>query len=204
MIDRKKKVRITQLTLLIAGLIIIYLTYYNKNNVNDKKELVSKSAKEITESIDRTKDAKGDMFFDIEYTGLDLNGNRYLLKSKEAYLDSEKPEVVYMGGVHAIFYFKDDTVLNIWADKGIYNNKSLDMKFEKNVKARYLESELFSERAEYSNTENYLSVNENVRINDAKGNLIADKLLFDITKQKLDITSFKNNKVNAKLRLNEK
>ncbi len=204
MIDRKKKVRITQLTLLFAGLIIIYLTYYNKNNVNDKKELVSKSAKEIIESIDRTKDAKGDMFFDIEYTGLDLNGNRYLLKSKEAYLDSEKPEVVYMGGVHAIFYFKDDTVLNIWADKGIYNNKSLDMKFEKNVKARYLESELFSERAEYSNTENYLSVNENVRINDVKGNLIADKLLFDITKQKLDITSFKNNKVNAKLRLNEK
>ena len=204
MIDRKKKVRITQLTLLIAGLIIIYLTYYNKNNVNDEKELVSKSAKEIIESIDKTKDVKGDMFFDIEYTGLDLNGNRYLLKSKEAYLDSEKPEVVYMGGVHAIFYFKDDTVLNIWADKGIYNNKSLDMKFEKNVKARYLESELFSERAEYSNTENYLSVNENVRINDAKGNLIADKLLFDITKQKLDITSFKNNKVNAKLRLNEK
>ena len=204
MIDRKKKVRITQLTLLIAGLIIIYLTYYNKNNVNDEKELVSKSAKEVIESIDKTKDVKGDMFFDIEYTGLDLNGNRYLLKSKEAYLDSEKPEVVYMGGVHAIFYFKDDTVLNIWADKGIYNNKSLDMKFEKNVKARYLESELFSERAEYSNTENYLSVNENVRINDAKGNLIADKLLFDITKQKLDITSFKNNKVNAKLRLNEK
>ena len=29
-------------------------------------------------------------FFDIEYSGLDLNGNRYVLKSKEAGLDYEE------------------------------------------------------------------------------------------------------------------
>ena len=36
-----------------------------------------------------------------------------------------------------VFYFKDDTILNIKSDNGIYNNKTLDMIFEKNVKADY-------------------------------------------------------------------
>ena len=31
--------------------------------------------------------------------------------------------------VEAIFYFKDDTVLNVKSNEGIYNNKTLDMKF---------------------------------------------------------------------------
>ena len=85
-----------------------------------------------------------------------------------------------------------------------YNNKNFDMQFSENVKAEYLDSKLFAEKANYSNTENYLSIYENVRINDIKGNLIADKLLFDITSQKLDITSFSNGKINANVNLNEK
>ena len=78
------------------------------------------------------------------------------------------------------------------------------MEFSKNVKANYMDSELFAEKANYSNTGNYLSIYENVRINDIRGNLIADKLLFDITKQKLDITSFNKGKINANVKLNEK
>ena len=50
--------------------------------------------------------------------------------------------------VGAVFYFNDDTVLYVEADKGIYNNKTLDMIFEKNVEADYLGSELFAEKAE--------------------------------------------------------
>lgn len=144
------------------------------------------------------------MFFNIEYTGLDLRGNRYLLKSKKARLDELKPEIVHMNTVHAIFYFKDNTILYIWSDKGVYNNKNFDMKFSNNVRAEYMDSKLFAEKANYSNTENYLSIYENVRINDIRGNLIADKLLFDIKKQNLAITSFNDGKINANVKLNEK
>ena len=109
-----------------------------------------------------------------------------------------------MSSVEAIFYFKDDTILRIWSKKGIYNNKTLDMKFIDNVQAKYLNSNLFAERADYSNSERYLSIYDNVRIDDIRGNLVADKLLFDIKKQKLNITSFNNNKINANVNLNEK
>ena len=200
MMERKKKLRITQFFLLIFALLIIYLTYYNKE-ISNTDLADSEQTKEALKDEDKD---DGDFFFNIEYTGLDLRGNRYLLKSKKARLDEVKPEIVYMDDVHATFYFKDNTILYIWSDKGIYNNKNFDMQFSKNVKAEYLDSKLFAEKANYSNTENYLSIYENVRIDDIRGNLIADKLLFDIKKQNLAITSFNDGKINANIKLNEK
>jgi hypothetical protein len=204
MIDRKKKLRLIQFSLLIVSFFIIYFTYYAKEKSPDD-EIISEVLKnKVKKSTNEDLSGNSDTFFDVEYTGLDLNGNRYLLKSEEADLDKVKSELVYMKVVEAIFYFKDNTTLLIWADEGIYNNNTLDMKFRKNVRAEYLESELFAEKADYSNTENYLSIYEDVRIEDAKGNLVADKLLFDITKQTLDITSFNNGRINANVNLDEK
>ena len=204
MIERKKKLRLIQFTLLILGILILYFTYAQRN-LEFEDEIISKSSQEKAKQQDLAKTSdKGDVFFNIEYTGLDLNGNRYLLKSKEAYLDEIKPEIVYMKSVNAIFYFKDGTKLFVSSDNCIYNNKTLDMKFEINVKAKYQESLLFAENAEYSNSESYLSIYNKVRVNDIRGNLVADKLLFDITKQKLDITSFNDGKINANVNLNEK
>jgi len=197
MIDRKKKLRLIQFFLLFFGLLIIYLTYYNKEITTEKEGISKKIEKKNTEDGSEKKD----VFFNIEYSGFDLQGNRYLLKSEEAYFDELDPSIVYMKIVDAVFYFKDDTILYVKSNKGIYNNKTLDMKFEKSVKANYLNSQLFAEKAEYSNSKSFLSIYENVRINDIQGNLIADKLLFDITSQKLDITSFSNGKINANVNL---
>jgi hypothetical protein len=201
MIYRKKKILLIQLFLLIFAILIIYKTYYVKDS-NDEEKIISKTIKKKV--LEQNSSENGDIFFDIEYTGLDLNGNRYVLKSKIAKMDELYPEIINMEVVHSVFYFKDDTILNVWSDKGVYNNKTLDMKFRQNVKAKYMESNLFAEKADYSNSKNYLSVYENVRLDDIRGNLIADKLIFDIVKKKLDITSFQNGKINANLKLNEK
>ncbi len=199
MVDRKKKLKLIQLSLLFFGLLILYLTYYQKDNMDN--QIISDVEK--TKVIKQTEEGS-DVFYNIEYTGLDLNGNRYILKSSEAFLDKINSEIVYMKFVEATFYFKDNTILYIWSDNGVYNNKTFDMDFENNVKAEYLESKLFAGKASFSNTNNYLTIYDNVKIDDIRGNLIADKLLFDISKQKLDITSFNDGKINANLRLDEK
>ena len=204
MIERKKKLILIQLSLLIIAILSIYFTYYSKEE-RSEEALISKSTQEKIkkQNLDNDKDKKN-MFYDISYTGLDLSGNRYLLKSEEAYVDGTKAEVIHMKIVEATFYFKDGTVLYIWSNNGIYNNKTLDMEFKNNVKANYQDSELFAEKANYSNSESYLSIYEDVRVNDKTGNLIADKLLFDITDQTLDITAFNNGEINANVKLNEK
>ena len=198
--DRKRKLRLTQLSLLILGLVIIFFTYANRQGLNDK-QLVSKETQEKVKKQLAQDDEKGDVFFNISYSGLDLAGNRYILKSKEARSDEKNQEIVIMKFVEAVFYFKDNTSLKVTSDDGIYNNKTLDMTFDGNVKASYEESELFAQRAEYSNTKSYLTILNNVKVKDSYGTMVADKLLFDIKKQKLNIASFNDGKINANIRL---
>ena len=74
-----------------------------------------------------------------------------------------------MTDVEATFYFKDDTILYVKSKYGIYNNKTLDMKFDSKVKANYENSKLTADKAEYSNSLGFLTISNNVIINDKKG-----------------------------------
>ncbi len=75
------------------------------------------------------------------------------------------------------------------------------MLFKKKVQAYYDDSELFAEKAEFSNSKSFLTISEKVRINDDNGTLYADKLFFDIKKQNLNIVAFDKNKINANINL---
>ena len=168
MTSRKKKLRIIQLILLALGSLIIFFTYYGEKKNYSGKILPPETQDKIKKQLNE-KSAEGDTFFNISYSGLDLSGNRYVLKSKEAKTFSENKEIVNMKFVEAIFYFKDETVLNIRSNEGIYNNRTLDMTFEGDVKAIYEKSELFANKAEYSNSKSFLIVSDNVKVKDAKG-----------------------------------
>ena len=195
--ERKKKLRLFQAILLIVGIIIIFITYTDKGLFLNKK--INQKTTPLIEN--ETTDQKENIFYNIEYSGLDLAGNRYIIKSKEATTNASNQEIVNMKFVESFFYFKDDTVLKVKSDYGTYNNKTLDMFFNSNVKANYQNSVLFAENAEYSNSENFLSISGKVKIEDFKGTMFADKLLFDIKKHKLNITSFNDDKINANLNL---
>ncbi len=197
---RKKKLRIIQLSLLILGTFIIFFTYYDKYKDFKKKIISSEKQEKIKKQLQNTS-SEVDVFYNIEYSGLDMSGNRYILRSKEAFSNKTNQEVVTMKGVNAIFYFKDDTILNISSEKGVYNNKSLDMSFQKNIKANYEGSRLLAQKAEYSNSKNFLKISENVEIYDVKGNIKSDIIFFDLKKQTLKIDSFNNSKINANINL---
>jgi hypothetical protein len=196
-VERKKKLRLFQVILLIVGIIIIFITYADKGLFLNKK--INQKTTPLIEN--ETTGQKENIFYNIEYSGLDLAGNRYIIKSKEATTNTSNQELVNMKFVESFFYFKDDTVLKVKSDYGTYNNKTLDMFFNSNVKANYQNSVLFAENAEYSNSENFLSISGKVKIEDFKGTMFADKLLFDIKKQTLNITSFNDDKINANLNL---
>jgi len=196
-VERKKKLRLFQTILLIVGIIIIFIIYTDKGLFLNKK--INQKTTPLIEN--KTTGQKENIFYNIEYSGLDLTGNRYIIKSKEATTNASNQEIVNMKFVESFFYFKDDTILKVISDRGTYNNKTLDMFFNSNVKANYQNSVLFAENAEYSNSENFLSISGKVKIEDFKGTMFADKLLFDIKKHKLNITSFNDGKINANLNL---
>ena len=196
--ERKKKLRFLQLFLLIAATLIIVFTYSKRDNELQDKIISKETEKKIQKQI-ASQSEDGDIFFNIEYTGLDLAGNRYILKSEEAFSKKSNQEIVELKTVEAAFYFKDNTVLKIYSNTGKYNNKTLDMSFFGDVKALYEDSRLFAQKAEYSNSKSYLKISEKVKINDTKGTMVADKLFFDIKKQTLNIASFEDKKVNTNI-----
>ena len=198
MTSRKRKIIITQLTLLIAGLIIIFFTYLNFENNTSNKILTDEIKSEIDKKINE--DIKtGSIFYDIEYAGVDLSGNRYILKAKEAKNNETIEGLLNLKFVNAIFYFKDDRILKIYSDFGLYNNKTLDMTFEKNVNGNFEGSILIAEKAEYLNSKNLLIISNDVKLKDIRGTMFAEKLIFDIEENTLNISSGDNEKVNANI-----
>ena len=200
MTERKKKLIIIQISLLLIGSLIILFTYSDLD-VKDKEKIITAETQKMIDEQLKGDTQDGDIFFNIEYSGLDLAGNRFILKSKEAFNKKTSQEIVNMKFVEAIFYFKNDTELRVFSDSGIYNNKTLDMNFVGNVIAKYEGSELYAEKAEYSNSKSFLMISNDVKVKDYRGTMFADKLLFDIKKQTLNIASTKDGKINANVNL---
>ena len=180
MIERRRKIRIFQLGLFSFGILALVYTYYNfdKNIKNQDTFIKSEIKEKLNSRIQNTKkdNSAGDIFYNIQYSGLDLQGNRYILKSKEAFTEKNNQELVKMKDVVANFYFKDNTGLVINSQNGTYNNKTLNMTFEENVEALYQENKLNANKAEYINSENILVITGNVKVASQNGDLVADKL----------------------------
>ena len=151
-----------------------------QSNKFQKEQIISDNLqKKIDKEISIHGSDKSSTFYNVKYSGLDLEGNRYTISSKKAVNSDTNENVVNMSGVSAVFYFKDNTELNILSNKAIYNNKTLDIKFEDSVKCLYENSELYAGSAEFLNSKSSLIVSNNVKIIDSKGTIFADKLTFD-------------------------
>ena len=198
--DRKKKLRIYQVIFLISGVIIILFTYLNKKDLSERKLISNDLQQKIEKKSKNQASASSNIFYNVKYSGLDLEGNRYTIFANESTNSEIDFNLIKMKKVFVTFYFKDNTQLKITSNEGDYNNKTLDIIFRKSVKANYEGSQLYADRAEFSNSNNFLTVSENVKIVDSKGIMFADNLKLDIKENTLNINSLKNNTVKSKIK----
>jgi len=188
--SRQKNLLLIQLTIFLVAVSLLYNTYREKNK---KTEDLVKIEAETKPGINS--------FTNIEYSGFDLNGNRYILLAGQADFKTETPELVNMKKVRAKFYLKDNSILTVNSDKGLYNNVTLDMNFKKNVKADYLSHILLSDSLSYSNSSAKLIATGNVRGESIeKGEFSADSVEYDLTNKTLNFSMFGSKQVNVKLK----
>ncbi len=183
-----------QIILILLGILIIFFTYFNNQEQKDTLKQTEKKIGEI-----EVEDRNISTFENIQYDGVDSNGNKFIINSDYAEFENDKPNIIYMKEMICRFFFKDGTVLRVTSNRGTYDNVSNNMEFEENVKMYYLENRLFSEKASFINSENYLLVEENVVGESPDGNLIADKLDFDLIEKKMKISMYNQDKVNIRL-----
>jgi len=188
--NRKKKIKLIQFIIFFTAILLLFNTYRNKSEQTlDVKKIEAKS------------DLNTNSFTDIEYSGFDLSGNRYILNAVGADFKSETPELINMKGVTANFYLKDNTILNITSNEGIYNNLTLDIQFKKEVKAVYLDNTLRSNYLDYSNSKGKLLATGNVRGESVeKGKFIADNVEYNLTSKDLNFSMLGNKQVNVKIK----
>jgi len=189
-IKRKTKIIYIQVTIFLVALFLLYSTY------RDTSEKVDDFIVIKTET-----DSDTNSFTDVKYSGFDLNGNRYILNAETAEFENKTSELINMKGIIANFYLKDDTVLNVISDEGLYNSINLDMEFRKNVKATYLTNTLLSEKLTYSNSKGKLLASGNVRGESIeKGQFSADNVEYDLANKTLGFSMLGNKQVNVKLK----
>ena len=190
------KTKFIQISLLLLAFLLIFFTYF----FNLKKKQASTNLDQIkTIEPDEEKEKEVNTFVDVQYGGFDKNGNRFVIGSRYANFEIERPEIIRMEQILCNFYFKDGTNLTIISDYGVYNNVTDDMEFTKNVKMNYLENVLFSEKANFFNVKNELLIEGNVKTNSPEGELQADKLNFNLDSKKLKISMYNDKKVNIKV-----
>ena len=143
MTPRKKKLFTIQLVIFLLAISLLYITY-NNNSIEQKQSPDLVSIKEDPSEESNT-------FENIEYKGVDLNGNRYIIKSEIANFDTETPEIINMKIMKTIFYFKDGTTMTLTGDYGTYNNKTFDMEFRENIVAEYQNNLLYADNLIYLN-----------------------------------------------------
>ena len=190
MSSRKKKLFLIQLTIFLVASTLLYNTYRDTNE-----------AKEDFEKIEVESSPDTNLFRDIEYSGFDFNGNRYVLKAEQAEFKTVKPELISMKNLDAKFYLKDGTILTVISDTGLYNNITLDIDFRKNVKADYLTYTLFSDLLSYSNSNGKLISTGNVQGNSVdRGEFSADNVEYNFKNKTLNFSMFSKERVNVKIK----
>ena len=190
------KTKFIQISLLLLACLLIFFTYF----LNLKKKQTSANLDQIkTVEPDREKKKTANTFVDVQYSGLDRNGNRFIITSKYADFETDRSNIIRMEEVLCIFYFKDQTSMTVQSSYGIYNNVTDDIEFTENVKMNYLENVLFSEKVNFFNVKNELLIEGNVKTNSPEGELQADKLNFNLDSKKLKVSMYNDKKVNIKV-----
>ena len=188
--SRKKNLLLIQITIFLVASTLFYNTYRDKNKEAENFVKIESETSPDTNS-----------FTDIEYSGFDLTGNRYVLKAKQANFQTETPELINMKEVLATFYLKDGTILKVVSNVGLYNNITFDMEFADNVQSNYLTHSLQSDLLSYSSSSTKLIATGNVRGESIeKGEFSADNVEYDLSDKSLNFSMFGSKQVNVKLK----
>ena len=136
----------------------------------------------------------------MEYNGVDLNGNRYVVKSKSAKFKSDFPELVKMTSMTAIFYFKDNTTLKIFGNYGSYNNKTFDMEFREEILAEYDNNFLYADNINYFNKKSFPRNIWKCELENDSGEVKSDRIELDLETKKAKFSMLNDNTVKAKIK----
>ena len=182
-----KKNKIIQFSLVTAGVILFFFTYYsgNKDTTIDIEKNIS-----IEETIKLTEETSN-IIENVYYVGTDNKGTFFELNAALTEIFVDKPDVNNMKAVDAVVRMKNGRKIYIKSDYAIYNRSTNDAKFMGNIIVNESTNIITSDNLDLYMSKNLISAYGNVKYNGLKGFLIADKVEMNILENKANIFMFK-------------
>ena len=151
-----------------------YLKYFTKN-FEDLKDIPA------IEKIDKNQNNDSTYINDINYTSMDVRGNKYQITAKLAEIKIENSDVMFLTDVIAFIFIKDKDTVEIISDFGIYNTINYDTIFSENVIVVYPGHKITGEYLDFSFLTDLGIFTTNVIYTGEKTNLFADKIEMNLT-----------------------
>tara|TARA_Y100001001_G_scaffold156860_1_gene174191 strand:+ start:797 stop:1444 length:648 start_codon:yes stop_codon:yes gene_type:complete len=212
------KSKIIQIILFGFGLLIFiftYLSFFQKTNSNYLNE-TERLEKSLEQSLDMKKIVKKDkdndsvieedknasnIISDLSYKNIDHKGNIFNINSKITKIFEDKEDLNFMEVVVARIFLLDGRVIEIFADKAIYNTINYDTKFAGNVLVVEDENKITSNNLDFIFDKNLITIYNNVKYKGYNKFLTADKVDINLLNHKVNVYMYdKMSKVKANLR----
>jgi len=176
-----KVIKLILFSLVIFFSVIFYKIYFkDKNLVNEDSEVTSKNV------IDEN---KNNLIKDLKYSINLGQNNKYIINSdlSEITYKGDTSEVVNMQGVTAIIIDNNQIPIEVSSDLAKYNNSNYETLFEKNVKIKYLNHEIFSNAMKFDFENQIIRIYKDVEYNGTMGRMFADNIDINLIMNKIDI-----------------
>ena len=175
-----KVIKLILFSLIIFLSIIFYKVYFKEKNLVDENS-------EIISNIEIEK-YENNLIKDLKYNINLGQNNKYIINSDLSEITyKDNSEVVNMQGVTAIIIDKNQIPIEISSDLAKYNNNNYETLFEKNVKIKYLNHEIFSDTMQFDFENKMIKIYKNVEYNGTLGHMFTDNIEIKLIRNKIDI-----------------
>ena len=183
----KKKQRGMQFGLVSIGLFLIIATYFYFPSI--KKDKILKESQKV-ESIEEST-----FFENLEYKGLYDLDKPFSVKSKEAYILNEEPDIVYMNNMYVILYLNENRIVEITSLKGRYNKENYNCFFDQDVLATDGDTVITANNLDLIATKNIMKIYNNVNLDNTTSSIQADKIDYNFKTKYFKVSMFDDKEI---------
>ena len=188
----KKKQRM-QFGLVSIGLFLIIATYFYFPSIKKDKILKDQSANKEPQKVE---DIKESTFFEnLEYKGLYDLDKPFSVKSTEAYILNEEPDIVYMDNMYVILYLNENRIVEITSLKGRYNKENYNCFFDQDVLATDGDTVITANNLDLIATKNIMKIYNNVNFDNITSSLQADKIDYNFKTKYFKVSMFDDKEI---------
>jgi len=188
----KKKQRM-QFGLVSIGLFLIIATYFYFPSIKKDKILKDQSANKEPQKAEGTKEST--YFENLEYKGLYDLDKPFSVKSTEAYILNEEPDIVYMDNMYVILYLNENRIVEITSLKGRYNKENYNCFFDQDVLATDGDTVITANNLDLIATKNIMKIYNNVNFDNITSSLQADKIDYNFKTKYFKVSMFDDKEI---------